>query len=142
MIVTNSNQTYFMPIYGARGSMKSTSQTLIFSWADLLESFLLCANLSGAMLYCTSMQKTQLVKANLSGSNLSHCDLSQAALIEANLSDATLDDANLTGTDLRGVIGLTQRQLDAASAVFTDEPPKLEGARCAETGTPLVWKGD
>lgn len=66
-------------------------------------------------------------------------DLSDAELAEADLTDANLKEADLSRTILQGVRGLTQRQLDSASKACAVEAPKLEGARCAETGEPLIW---
>ena len=78
--------------------------------------------------------------------NLAHAHLTGANLTGANLTEASLDGAHLTGANLTGANlkkckGLTQEQIDQARAK-PDNPPKLEGVVDAETGKPLVWRGE
>jgi uncharacterized protein YjbI with pentapeptide repeats len=100
-----------------------------FSGADL--SY---ANFSGANLFAAKLANAGLVGANLTDANVAFSDMANAMLTLANMSDATLTGtdlskadlqlANLKGTDLRGnvvlktnlsgVHGLTQEQLDEA----------------------------
>ena len=95
--------------------------------ADLKDLYLSSANLS----------RVDLGGADLSGAQLlDDTNLSETFLLGVNLSGAFLD-----GTDLRNCTGLTQKELDRATA-NPDNPPKLEGVVDAETGKPLVWRGD
>ena len=64
------------------------------------------ADLSGADLRGTNLNKSYLSSTNLSGANLSAANLNGADLFEANLNDANLNQtnlskANLSGADLR-----------------------------------------
>ena len=77
--------------------------------------------------------------ANLINADLLWSDLDGAQLGEANLANANLFGACLSGTYLKGCKGLTQEQVDQASAE-PDNPPNLEGMVDAETGKPLVWR--
>lgn len=111
--------------------------------ADLSDADLLNAGLDGADLRGASLRN-----ANLAGVNLRH-----AKLLNADLTDADLTDANLAWTNFVSnddfepadenaeVKGLTQRQLDSASA-FDGARPMIDGLLDAETGEPLVWRGD
>ena len=82
---------------------------------------------------------------NLSGANMFRCDLTKAVLIGANFEGADLSYANLSGA-LIGMptrdpaVGLTQKQLDQATA-DPENPPRLDGALDAETGEQLLWRG-
>ena len=58
-----------------------------------------------------------------------------------DLSEADLNHANLAGADMSGCKGLTQDQIDRATA-DSDNPPNLEGVVDAKTGKLLVWSGD
>lgn len=58
-----------------------------------------------------------MIKANLSGARLYDVDLSSADLSSADLSGTNLEVArSLKGTDLRGVKGLSKKQLEAYKA--------------------------
>ena len=46
---------------------------------------------------------------------------------------------NFSGTDMQRCEGLTQEQIDEATA-DSDNPPNLEGVVDAHTGEPLVWR--
>ncbi len=83
-------------------------------------------------------------------------NLSHATMWGTDMSDSILYDAALSGTDLsrktftpgskRGpegmdpVVGLTQTQIDHASAELND-PPRLLDVVDAATGKKLVWRG-
>ena len=121
------------------------------SHADLSEGWLGKANLSRARLVRANLSRTNLVDANLQGAVLREAvlieaDLTYAKLQDANLTDANLMRANLSGADFvsGGVqsasCGLTQRQLDLACA-DPGCPPLIDGLVDAETGKPLVWRG-
>ena len=98
-------------------------------------------NLSGAHLLGADLSRASLFHASLSGIVLVGANLSGAWLAGANLSGADLTAANLSGARLYGVQGVTQSQLDQATA-DSDNPPKLmEGVLDAETGEQLVWRG-
>jgi Pentapeptide repeats (8 copies) len=71
-------------------------------WADLSETYLRRANLSGADLSWTNLTRANLSEANLSGANLYQADLSTADLHGADLHGANLSGANLSGANLRG----------------------------------------
>jgi uncharacterized protein YjbI with pentapeptide repeats len=72
------------------------------------------ANLEGAV----------LSKAKLSHANLKRANLNNANLEMANLTDAALRLADLSGANLKGVKGLTQRQLDTACGDANTVLPK------------------
>ena len=92
----------------------------------------ICANLKGAFLSCS----------NLSGAHLVFANLKDAQFFGANLKGVFLSRSNLSGADLRDCKGLTQDQIDQAVARPPDKPPNLQGVVDAETGKPLVWRGD
>jgi uncharacterized protein YjbI with pentapeptide repeats len=95
--------------------------------ANLSEAYLWETNLSGANLWEANLSKADLRETNLSGAYLYQADLSGATLQQVNLQGADLRKANLSGanlsgtvledsllldgTDLRGVTGLTKKQL-------------------------------
>ena len=81
-----------------------------------------------------------LVKANLTDVVLFAANLSNAKLTGANLTGTNLGGADLTGANLSKAKGLSQDQLDAATA-DPDNPPTLDDAWDAETGAPLEWRG-
>ena len=123
--------------------------------ANLSRARLPSVDLSGAVLRNTDLSDARLRQANLSrsdlrGANLQGTNLSAALLWGSDLSGAILRNANLSGADLYGttlhsascsmpVRGLTQAQLDAASAELQN-PPLVKGVLDAETGEPLVWR--
>ena len=107
-------------------------------------------DLSGAQLRGVDLSKR---KANLSGADLSDAVFDSPNLVPLNLdvretmelpcttailsgvdlrgsklSGADLSDSDLTGADLRGARGLTQEQLDSATADSIN-PPNLDGLR-------------
>ena len=75
----------------------------VLSEADLSVAILIEANLSGAILRRANLSGASLRGASLSGASLRGADLSGAILIEANLRGANLIEANLRGASLRGV---------------------------------------
>ena len=82
--------------------------------------------------------------ADLSGVVLEGADFSKAYLDHVNLSGAALHgvkfvETNLTGADLSHAEGLTQAQLDKATAK-AGHLPNLAGVLDAKTGKPLVWR--
>ena len=123
--------------------------------ANLSEASLPSVDLSGARLRNADLsdarlQQADLSRSNLRGANLQGTNLSAALLWGSDLSGAILRNANLSGADLYGttlhsascsmpVRGLTQAQLDAASAELQN-PPLVKGVLDAETGEPLVWR--
>ena len=120
--------------------------------ANLSRAWLTKADLSGAILPYADLSSARLRRASLAGAGLRHADLSGALLWGADLSGAILQRANLSGADMCGrdarsprygepVHGLTQAQLDTACADPGD-PPMLDGVVDAETGEPLVWRGN
>ena len=120
--------------------------------ANLSKAWLTKANLSRAVLPHADLSRARLRLADLSGAELRHSDLSNAVFWGADLSRTVLWNANLSGSDFSGVgarsssygtpaHGLTQAQLDQTWA-DVDNPPKLNGVLDAETGEPLVWRGN
>ena len=77
----------------------------------------------------------------LTSAELSNADLMWADLSHAHLGEANLANSNLTGANLKNCQGLTQEQIDLASA-DDQNPPKLKGAVDSETGKPLIWRGE
>ena len=77
------------------------------SGANLTDAKLLSANLSGANLTDANLSSANLTDANLSSANLSSANLSSANLSSANLSSANLSSANLSSANLSGAILLT-----------------------------------
>ena len=78
--------------------------------------------------------------------SLVKADLSGAHFLSARLDNVNLTDANLSGTEFsidgpQTAKGLTQAQLDQARA-DPSNPPNLAGVLDAETGLPLVWRGN
>ena len=108
--------------------------------ACLTGAKLIGANLSKAYLTGASLTGAHLTGARLIGANLSSANLAGSYLNLASLTDVNLTDANLTGALLLGARGLTQNQLDQASA-DPDNPPEWNGLRDAKTGAPLEWHG-
>ena len=120
--------------------------------ANLSKAWLTKANLSRAVLPHADLSGARLRLADLSGAELRHSDLSNAVFWGADLAGAVLWNANLSGSDFSGVgarsssygtpaHGLTQAQLDQTWA-DADNPPKLNGILDANTGEPLVWRGN
>ncbi len=125
---------------------------------DLSGGHLMGINLTGSILDGANLTDANLPGAKLAHARLWNADLSNAVLLEADLSNASFSDANLygstlsrsnlTGADFSGsksggspVVGLTQTQLDTTCA-DPEDTPKLDGVVDAETGKPLVWRGN
>ena len=113
------------------------------------------ANLKGIRLMGANLSHAVLTDADLSGAFLSHANLFHAWLDGAKLPRTDLRFANLSGTvlvrprpqngqpeevDRRPATGLTQEMLDETCA-DAEDPPQIEGVLDAETGKPLVWRG-
>lgn len=107
-------------------SLADLTETYVHSPVTFANSFFLRANLAAAA----------FVKADFSNANLDGADLSGALLTWANLSGASLNKAKLFGTNLTGVTGLTQGQINTAE-IDSERPPVLENAVDAITGKPL-----
>ena len=99
--------------------------------AILTEAVLRCADLGYAWLRGADLRGADLIAADLVGADLSGADLDGARLL----------GAVLTSTELRGVKGLIQTQLDEA-CVDPGRPPHLVGSVDAASGEPLVWGGE
>ncbi len=80
--------------------------------ADLNRTYFNGAKLSGAELSGADLRGAKLSGADLSWAKLSGAYLSGADLDGANLSEADLSEADLRGANLRGVVGLTEGQLE------------------------------
>ncbi len=124
--------------------------------ANLSKADLTGANLSGATLTNAKLCGAELYHANLSDAKLHGADLSRAGLGGAKLFNAQLNHANLSGASLyynRSEVsdptetkipatGLTQAEFDK-TVTDPDNPPGLDPAVIdAETGKPLVWRGE
>jgi uncharacterized protein YjbI with pentapeptide repeats len=84
---------------------------------NLWSANLWSADLRGADLSRADLRDAHLDNANLSGAELGGADLRGANLAGADLSGAGLSAANLSDTDLTGVKGLIQPQLDSACGI-------------------------
>jgi len=117
-------------------------------WANLTVANLGGANLSRANLAEASLRNASLIAANLGHTYLRRANLGRAYLRGADLSGANLTEADLTevlfgntlllqGTDLRGVKGLTKKQLEACKAkgAIIDEDTTTDSSQSA-TATP------
>ena len=118
---------------------------LDFSGADLRRVSFFDAGLNrwdpgSGTLFPANMKNAFLFGANLEGPHLTRANLNGAHLYGANLEDALLIRTDLSGASLEHCKGLTQEQIDQATADF-DNPPHLENAVDAVTGEPLVWRG-
>ena len=87
-----------------------------------------------------NLERADLVRTNLSSAALVFANLKGAHFYNANLEGAFLNGTILSGAHLSGCKGLTQEQIDRATA-DSDNPPKLEGVVDADTGKLLVWRG-
>lgn len=114
-----------------------TNATL--SNAVLTNGILRNAVLTDAVLINATLGSADLTNTNLSGANLSGSELTGVNLTDSDLDGAYLTNSDLSGAVLFNVKGLTQGQLNLACA-NPDNPPKLHGARDAETGKPLEWR--
>ena len=99
------------------------------------------ANLSFLRLDNADLSNARFSKANLSGTSFSKANLSCAKLWKTSLSGATFTEAYLAATDFSQSTGLTQNQLAQACA-DPHSPPVLNGVVDAETGEPLIWRGE
>ena len=126
----------------------------VLAGADLSHAVLDHAYLSGAVLDRSDFSEALLAGAHLAKAKLDYADLSGAELAAADLSRADLEGADLSradlaGANLKGAIltdadlshaeGLTQAQLDKATAK-PGQLPNLVGVLDAKTGKPLVWR--
>ena len=111
------------------------------AWANLSGGTLTDTDLSGAQLTGAQLTGGTLSMANLSRATLTRANLTRAILLYADLTDVVLENANLSSVILKGCKGLTQEQIDQAVA-DEDNPPNIEGVVDANTGRPLVWRGN
>ena len=86
-----------------------------------------------------NLERADLARTNLSGAALVFANLKGAHFYDANLEGAFLNGTILAGAHLSGCKGLTQEQIDRATA-DSDNPPKLESVVDVNTGRPLVWR--
>lgn len=127
LVGANLTRTVLMRANLTEASLYETNLTRAnLRWAMLTGADLAKANLTEAQLVKANLTGADLEEANLTGADLYEADLTGANLHHANLTGANLDGTNLTralvGTDLTGVRGLSQAQLDAA---FADEDTSL-----------------
>ena len=108
--------------------------------ADGFELYFGAANLSFLKLDNADLSNARFEKANLSGTSFYKANLSGAKLWKTSLSGATFAEAYLAATDFSQSTGLTQNQLAQACA-DPHSPPVLNGVFDAETGEPLIWRG-
>ena len=87
--------------------------------ADLSRAYLRGADLSGADLTRADLRGAYLAGADLRGATLSWADLTRADLSGADLGGATLSWANLSGADLFGA-DLSRANLDGADLTRAD----------------------
>ena len=99
------------------------------------------ANLSFLRLDNADLSNASFSKANLSGTSFSKANLFGAKLWKTSLSGATFTEAYLGAADFSQSTGLTQNQLAQACA-DPHSPPVLNGVLDAETGEPLIWRGE
>ena len=108
-------------------------------WVNLFEAGLGQFNPSVGKLPPANMENARLVGTNLSDAVLTGVNMKRAYLYRANFEHAALLYTNLSGADMQRCEGLTQEQIDEATA-DSDNPPNLEGVVDAHTGEPLVWR--
>ena len=113
-----------------------------FYRADLSRADFQQGTLGGAHLQHANLKSVKFLGADLSNARFERADLSGASFCSADMTHAHLAGANLSNAEMTfgGPRGLTQRQLDEASA-HPDRPPRLEGVLDAETSEQLVWRG-
>ena len=109
--------------------------------AYLVGATLMDIDLVGATLKDANLTSANLWDANLTNAYLMDANLTNAILVGANLTGATLNGANLTSANLVSCEGLVQWEIDHAKA-DSDNPPKLDDLIDANTGKPLVWRGE
>ena len=120
-----------------------------FENTDLSEASLGSANLRDTLLLRISLRQAELRKASLQDAHLFDTDMSNADLSNAlfdramvyrgSLTGAILEGAVLTGAVFNSVNGLTQQQVNAATA-DQDDPPTFEESFDPETGKKLIWE--
>ena len=108
--------------------------------ADLNHAALDHAKLNRAALDHAKLKGADMIDAEMKSAELNHAELIGAKLIDAKLNRAKLAGAKLDHADLRNCEGLTQEQIDQATA-DSDAPPNLEGVVDTSTGELLVWRG-
>ena len=108
---------------------------------DSVELYFGEANLSFLRLDNADLSNASFSKANLSGTSFSKANLSGAKLWKTSLSGATFTEAYLAATDFSQSTGLTQNQLSQACA-DPHSPPVLNSVFDAETGEPVIWRGE
>ena len=117
---------------------------------NLSGAFVQYADLSSVDILISDLSNTYFLHSKLPGAHISKSNLSGAEIKRTDMTGATLRKVNLSGTRFYRragevtsdpVIGLTQAQLDEACA-DPDNPPRLDGVLDAETGKPLVWRGE
>ncbi len=113
--------------------------------AELNHAKLNHAKLNRADLNHAKLKGAEMIDAEMKSAELDHAELIDAKLIDAKLAGAKLAGAKLAGAklnhaDLRNCEGLTQKQIDQATA-DSDAPPNLEGVVDTSTGELLVWRG-
>jgi len=91
--------------------------------AVLTGADLMGANLKSANLQQASLEEADLNGANLKGADLRHAILKGARLWEANLEGADLSYAVIENADLYSAIGLTREQLKHAKGVNSASRP-------------------
>lgn len=96
--------------------------------ADLNNTCVKNGNLAGADFDGANLTLMCMSYANFSGASFRRANLSGANLAHADLDGADFTDAKLTitsfkGTDLRGVKGMTQAQLDTACSDAATKAP-------------------
>jgi hypothetical protein len=84
--------------------------------ADLHKAKLRRANLHRAELRWADLRQADLSRADLEGADLKDADLHHANLRGAKLSNAVFEHADLRGANLSRAKGLTQAQIDVATA--------------------------
>ena len=107
------------------------------------------ADFSGATLDLTDLRgaglwQAKLRRADLRGARLSGADLHEADLSEADLRETDLEDAlSLIDTNLRGVKGLTNKQLEACKAkgAIIDRDPTASSSQ-STISTPSPPQGN
>ena len=107
-----------------------------FLAADLSEAIVLQAKFANSNFMSADLSDAEFMYADFSSAYFRGANLSGALLSWANLADADFAGAKLAGTDLVGVKGLTQEQLNSAN-IDLKNPPVLTDAVDPATGKPL-----
>ena len=114
--------------------------------ADLTGAIFMKAILADVWLKDAILLDAGFLQTDLKGARMMRADLTGAHFFDANLKGANLAGANVSGVEFsnngnQAAKGLTQAQLNETWA-DPKNPPKLKGAFDAETGRPLVWRGN